>query len=155
MNTLTVTKEITFDCAHMLSGHEGLCQNLHGHTYKVLVTVGGQQLTDGPSKGMIIDFKHLKYAIEVAILDNFDHAIIFSGREYRNDAEQALYEWAVGYNMRHYVMPRRTTAECMAQHFQILIADYIANELGPVFYPTFPVLSRFIPLAAIDCFKGI
>lgn len=130
MSNITVTKEMTFDCAHMLSGHEGLCQNLHGHTYKILVTVGGKQLTEGPSKGMIIDFKHLKEAMDNVIKENFDHAIIFSGREYRNDAEQELVEWAQKHEVRYYIMPRRSTAECMAQHFQILLADYLANELG-------------------------
>lgn len=130
MNTLTVTKEMTFDCAHMLSHYQGKCANLHGHTYKVSVTVGGAQLEVGSSKGMIIDFNHLKEAMNVCIKEPFDHAIIFSNREYRCDAEQELCEWAEKNQMHYYVMPHKTTAEYMAIHFQSIIADYLANHLG-------------------------
>ena len=130
MSKITVTKEVTFDCAHMLSGHEALCKNLHGHTYKVLVTVGGAQIESGSSKDMVLDFKHLKLAIDSCIKEEFDHAIIFSARDYRNEAEQELLEWAQKHGMRYYVMPRRTTAEDMALHFQQQIADCLANELG-------------------------
>ena len=130
MSNVKVTKELTFDCAHMLSGHEALCKNLHGHTYKVLITVGGPQIEEGSSKDMVIDFRHLKAAIESCIKDEFDHAIIFSARDYRNEAEQELLEWAQKNNMRYYVMPRRTTAEDMALHFQQQIADCLANKIG-------------------------
>ena len=36
---LTVTKSIKFDAAHVLTNHQGLCKNLHGHTYRVEVSV--------------------------------------------------------------------------------------------------------------------
>lgn len=49
---LTVTKKFKFDAAHMLSGHEGLCKNLHGHQYLLEVTVGDRIITKGPSEGM-------------------------------------------------------------------------------------------------------
>jgi len=130
MIEVTVTKEMTFDCAHMLSNYDGKCANLHGHTYKVLVTVGGTQLEAGSSKGMIIDFNHLKQAMNMYIKELFDHAIIFSSREYRGTAEQELFEWAEKHNMRHYVMPYRTTAEYMAILFQDLIQAYLLNNLG-------------------------
>jgi len=63
-NQVTVCKEMTFDCAHMLSGHNALCKNLHGHTYKVQVSVTGYKLDKGSSQDMIIDFKDLKLAMQ-------------------------------------------------------------------------------------------
>lgn len=127
---IKVTKEVTFDCAHMLSGHQALCKNLHGHTYKVQVTVGGDTIADGSSKEMVIDFKHLKRAINEVIVDRFDHAVIFSAEEYRNEAEQALFEWACKYDLRHYVMPTRTTAENMAVFFKEAIHTLLVGELA-------------------------
>lgn len=125
-----ITKEVTFDCAHMLSGHEALCKNLHGHTYKVLVTVVGEPLKEGSSAGMVMDFKHLKTAINEVITDKFDHAVIFSSADFRNRAEEELYEWAKAHGMRHFVMMKRTTAEQMAYYFSNKIEDYLKHELG-------------------------
>lgn len=123
-----VTKEVTFDCAHMLSGHDGLCKNLHGHTYKVHVTVMGTPLTSDESRSsdsMVIDFKHLNRAIEDTIISNFDHAIIFSSARYRGDAETELYTWAIKHNMRLYEMPGRTTCESMAVLFKQIIFEQL------------------------------
>ena len=131
MNSMiSVTKEVTFDCAHMLSGHEALCKNLHGHTYKVLITVTGTPVTEGSSTSMILDFKHLKNAINEIIVTKFDHAVIFSAEDFRNQAEEELYTWAKKHNMRHFVMIGRTTAEQMAYYFNYKIEDYLKHELG-------------------------
>lgn len=117
-NVTSVTKEVTFDCAHMLSGHQALCKNLHGHTYKVQVTVTGTQISAGSSAKMVIDFKHLKRAITEVITNKFDHAVIFSSKEFRNEAEEELFAWAVKHDLRMFEMPTRTTAESMANYFQ-------------------------------------
>ena len=127
MERVTVCKEVTFDCAHMLSGHEALCKNLHGHTYKVQVSVTNEQRVEGPSVDMVIDFKHLKEAITKSIMDKFDHAIIFSSHKFRNEAEEDLFEWACKYNMRLFEMPRRTTAEDMALFFRELIMQELTS----------------------------
>lgn len=129
-NTISVTKEVTFDCAHMLSGHDSLCKNLHGHTYKVQITVSGTPIAEGSSQGMVIDFKHLKRAIQEVIVTNFDHATIFSAPGFRNEAEEELLGWAQKYNMRHYIMPTRTTAENMAGYFETSITSYLVGYLG-------------------------
>ena len=127
MERVTVCKEVTFDCAHMLSGHEALCKNLHGHTYKVQVSVTNEQRVEGPSVDMVIDFKHLKEAITKSILDKFDHAIIFSSHKFRNEAEEDLFEWACKHNMRLFEMPRRTTAEDMSLFFRELIMQELTS----------------------------
>ena len=54
---ITVTKTVKFDAAHVLTNHQGLCKNLHGHTYRVDVSV--TQAEDDASD-MVIDFKDLK-----------------------------------------------------------------------------------------------
>ncbi len=42
-----IAKEFSFDMAHMLDGHDGKCQNLHGHTYKLQVEVAGELFQEG------------------------------------------------------------------------------------------------------------
>ena len=73
---ITVTKLFTFDACHHLPHYEGACHNLHGHTYKLEVTVTGQVITDktNPKCGMIIDFKDLKKVVNEAVVDKYDHA---------------------------------------------------------------------------------
>jgi len=130
-NPTSVTKEVTFDCAHMLSGHEALCKNLHGHTYKVQVTVTGYPIVEkGSSASMVIDFQHLKKAIDEVIISKFDHAVIFSAEAFRGQAEEELLFWARSYKLRHFVMPVRSTAEQMALYFSEAISEYLKNEAG-------------------------
>lgn len=67
---LSVTKEVTFAAAHSLPYYDGPCFNLHGHEWRVLVTVTGA-IDD--KTGMIVDFVDLKKAMKVAIVDKYDH----------------------------------------------------------------------------------
>lgn len=114
----TATKEFTFDAAHMLSGHLGLCKNLHGHTYKVEVTVrhlNNGVITNGPSAGMIIDFKDLKERLNADIFSNLDHAYIYNSLG--GEDENKIADLCKSLGMRVYDMAMRPTAENMAEYF--------------------------------------
>lgn len=68
----------TFDCAHQLPNHDGKCANLHGHTYKVVVSVAGRvlQKPGDPKEGMVVDFGVIK-AIYKSLIENVcDHALL-------------------------------------------------------------------------------
>lgn len=73
---ITVTKQFKFDAAHKLPHYNGLCHNVHGHTYHVDVTVTGNLITDesSPKRGMIIDFKDLKSLVWDKVLKKYDHS---------------------------------------------------------------------------------
>ena len=77
---LKVTKIFRFETAHAIHGYEGLCKNIHGHSYILHVTVGIPNQNDEylPSTGFIIDFKDLKKIINEAVVKPFDHALILS-----------------------------------------------------------------------------
>jgi 6-pyruvoyltetrahydropterin/6-carboxytetrahydropterin synthase len=64
--------------AHALPGHDGLCSNIHGHSYELLVTLIGEPISDpaSPKYGMVIDFKDLKTIIKGLIVDELDHSMI-------------------------------------------------------------------------------
>ena len=72
---VTVTKTVKFDAAHVLTNHQGLCKNLHGHTYRVDVSVS--QAADD-DRDMVIDFKDLKGIANEVVCDRFDHAFIYN-----------------------------------------------------------------------------
>lgn len=64
-----ITKEFTFESAHYLNEYEGECANLHGHTYKLLVTVKGTV----NEIGMVMDFKELKEIVKNEVINRLDH----------------------------------------------------------------------------------
>ena len=83
---MKVTREMTFDSAHMLSNYVGRCHNLHGHTYKLQVTLEGEVEDE---TGMVVDFQTLDQYIR-SVIDSYDHAIIFSSEKYRKEPENEL-----------------------------------------------------------------
>ena len=127
-----VTKEITFDCAHMLSNYDGKCNNLHGHTYKVRVQLEGDLKTEGSQLDMLVDFNELKSAMQLLIMDKFDHALVISGDGFREKAEDELLDWAMKYNKKVFVMPRRTTAEQIAQFIKTEMYDYFKGAYNVI-----------------------
>jgi 6-pyruvoyltetrahydropterin/6-carboxytetrahydropterin synthase len=78
MSIIRVTKEFRFEAAHALIGYDGVCSNIHGHSYELSVTVQGNPIPDAgsPKNGMVIDFTDLKKIVMKDIIDLFDHALI-------------------------------------------------------------------------------
>ena len=64
--------EDSFDAAHALRGYEGPCENLHGHTWKVQVFLGGRKLS---RVGLLKDFKVIKKELRM-VLEEFDHKLL-------------------------------------------------------------------------------
>ncbi len=64
-----VSKEFTFDAAHFLTKYQGKCERLHGHTYRLRVTVEGPVGDDG----MVMDFVELKKLVREKVIDRYDH----------------------------------------------------------------------------------
>jgi 6-pyruvoyltetrahydropterin/6-carboxytetrahydropterin synthase len=75
---IRVTREFTFETAHVLRGYDGPCRNVHGHSYRLFVTVTGSPVEDpgNPKNGMVIDFTELKKVVMGSIIDKFDHAVV-------------------------------------------------------------------------------
>ena len=107
----TATKTIKFDAAHVLTNHDGLCKNLHGHTYRVDVTVAQPA---GDTKDMVIDFKDLKKIATEVICERFDHAFIYNTE---SEGEREIAAVVERYGMRTAAIPFRSTAENLAKLF--------------------------------------
>lgn len=80
MSNIRITKQFSFETGHALYGYDGKCKNVHGHSYKLSVTVIGKPITDNTNVkyGMVIDFSDLKKIVKTEIVDVFDHATVFN-----------------------------------------------------------------------------
>lgn len=80
MSKIRITKQFSFETGHALYGYDGKCKNVHGHSYKLSVTVIGEPISDASNVkfGMVIDFSDLKKIVKEEIVDQFDHATVFN-----------------------------------------------------------------------------
>jgi 6-pyruvoyltetrahydropterin/6-carboxytetrahydropterin synthase len=80
MSTIRITKIFHFETGHALYGYDGKCKNVHGHSYKLSVTVIGKPIDDiqNVKFGMVIDFGDLKKIVKEEVVDVFDHATVFN-----------------------------------------------------------------------------
>lgn len=115
---MLIRRKFQFDAAHMLSNYTGKCANLHGHTYtgEVCISAKVDEYT-----GMVLDYNVIK-----EVIDSFDHALLLSGTDIRNQAENGLWAWALQNNMKYADLGYKCTAENIAK----LIAQMIAEKLN-------------------------
>ena len=79
-NTIRISKEFKFETGHALFGYDGLCKNVHGHSYKLTVTLMGTPISDPKNVkfGMVMDFSDLKKIVNQLIVVPFDHATVLN-----------------------------------------------------------------------------
>lgn len=118
--TYSVTKSCTFEAAHMLANHSGLCRNLHGHSYLVEATATGEVDFDN---GMVVDLGELGDKLE-AICANLDHAFLYSAH---SKIEQDLAAWCGERGLKHWRLPRPATAENLATYIKYRLPAYVTS----------------------------
>jgi 6-pyruvoyltetrahydropterin/6-carboxytetrahydropterin synthase len=81
-SVIRVTKEFSFEMSHLLWNYDGPCRNVHGHSYRLFVTISGTPANDeeNPKNGMVIDFTDLKRIVRKEIVTVFDHSVVVSRR---------------------------------------------------------------------------
>lgn len=86
---IRITKMFTFEMAHALLNYDGSCKNLHGHSYKLYVTVIGEPLDDqeDPKHGMVMDFSNLKHIVKNEIVEVFDHCLLLNRKQPLEDLD--------------------------------------------------------------------
>ncbi len=80
MEKIRLTKEFHFEMAHALWNYNGSCKSIHGHSYKLFVTLIGTPIanTQDPKNGMVADFSDIKKWIKAPVLDKLDHALLIA-----------------------------------------------------------------------------
>ena len=110
----TITAEAAFDSAHFLSGYGGKCRNLHGHRWRVVLTLKARELG---ADGMLMDFTDLKRELR-AETERFDHALIYRKNSLKSGTVTALN--AEGFRLAEVAF--QTTAENFAKYFYDIFA---------------------------------
>ena len=78
MPKIRVTKRFHFEMAHALYNYDGLCRNIHGHSYNLEITLRGEPRNQPghPKDGMVMDFGDLKSLVKSEIVNRFDHSLM-------------------------------------------------------------------------------
>lgn len=119
--------EHSFDSAHFLHGYKGKCSNIHGHRWRVVVEVSGEQLIqEGQMRGMLIDFGDLKKDLKEEV-NNLDHCLIIEKGSLKETTLSALESE----DFRILQFDFRPTAENMAKYFydKMQIKGYVVKEV--------------------------
>jgi len=127
MGTVRITKEFTFEAGHALHGYDGKCRNVHGHSYKLAVTVIGQPIKDSSDVkyGMVIDFGDLKKIVKEEIVDPFDHATVFNKNSPHVELAKELESRGHDVILADY----QPTSEMMIQDFASKISSRLPKNI--------------------------
>lgn len=115
-----VTKEFRFEMAHVLSNYNGPCGNLHGHSYRLLVTLESDNLIDG----MVLDLNVIKRLVNENIISELDHSLAVNANT-DDDFEKYLMMLCINHKKKITLFPFRTTAENMARYIYENINDLL------------------------------
>lgn len=120
--SISIMRRFTFCAGHRLVGHEGKCQNLHGHNYVLEVHVTGHEQD---AVGRILDFKQLKTRCKSWIDEHWDHAFVLWDQDHNGLA-------AIRSSVPHrvYELDCNPTAENMAKHFLEAVCPKILGDSG-------------------------
>lgn len=125
--TIRITKEFKFETGHALYGYDGLCKNVHGHSYKLAVTILGKPITD-PSDvkfGMVMDFSDLKAIVNKLIVKPFDHATVLNINSPHKELADAMEKR--GHKIIR--VPYQPTSEMMILDFAEKISSALPDHL--------------------------
>ena len=92
MAKIRLTKEFSFESAHALDGYDGLCREIHGHSYRLFVTIKGEPISEegNPKMGMVMDFGDLKRIVNGEIVDRLDHSFVLRDSEQNVELKELL-----------------------------------------------------------------
>lgn len=115
MAVIRLTKEFSFEAAHALDAYDGPCREIHGHSYRLFVTVKGvPSAEDGdPKCGMVMDFGALKRIVNDEIVSRLDHALVLRATD-ENESLAAVLSRRFGNVVR---VPYQPTCENMLDDF--------------------------------------
>ena len=127
MSKIRLTKEFSFEMSHALEGYDGLCSQIHGHSYRMFVTVIGEPVDDlaNPKYGMVMDFGELKKIVNRLIVDRYDHSLVMRRTHSNARIVDALSESF----SRVIVTDYQPTCENMIAHFAQMIAAELPSHV--------------------------
>ena len=127
MTKIRITKKFRFEAAHALYGYDGKCKNIHGHNYKLFVTVVGSPTSDSSNVkfGMVMDFDDLKKIVKAEIIKDFDHSVIFN----KNSPHKKLADDLIKNGHKVVLADYQPTIEEMIIDFANKISSKLPSEI--------------------------
>ena len=127
MTKIRITKKFRFEAAHALYGYDGKCKNIHGHNYKLFVTVVGSPTSDSSNVkfGMVMDFDDLKKIVKAEIIKEFDHSVIFN----KNSPHKKLADDLIKNGHKVVLADYQPTIEEMIIDFANKISSKLPSEI--------------------------
>ena len=113
---IRITKAFKFEMAHALHGYDGLCKNIHGHSYRLWVTISGEIKNEKGHKkdGMVLDFDSIKKIIKQAIIEKYDHSLVLNANSPHAEIDLSAFE-------KVFYLPYQPTSENLVADFATLI----------------------------------
>ena len=124
MSKIRITKEFKFEMAHALYGYDGVCANIHGHSYRLWVTVRGDVKKENKhiKDGMVIDFTDLKSIIKPTIIKKYDHSLVLNANSPHANLDLSAFD-------KVYYLPYQPTSENLVTDFANLIISLLPENV--------------------------
>ena len=121
---IRITKEFKFEMAHALYAYDGLCKNIHGHSYRLWVSVKGPVLkkTNHKKDGMVLDFGVLKEIVKKEIVDKYDHSLVLNGNSAHKKVDLSAFE-------KVFYLSYQPTSENLVTDFAIRIKNKLPEGI--------------------------
>lgn len=147
MSKIRVTKRFHFEMAHALYQYDGLCSNIHGHSYNLEVTLVGEPQNDPghPKDGMVMDFAELKEIVKSKIVNRFDHTLMIN--RLVPEEHVALLRKT---SERILVVDFQPTTENIAGYIAKILQQYLPGEVSLFSIRLFETVTSFAEWFASD-----
>ena len=124
MEKVRITKEFKFEMAHALHGYDGLCANIHGHSYRLWVTVRGDVKKENKhiKDGMVMDFTDLKSIIKPTIIKKYDHSLVLNANSPHANLDLSAFD-------KVYYLPYQPTSENLVTDFANSITSLLPENV--------------------------
>ncbi|SVD81712.1 uncharacterized protein METZ01_LOCUS434566 [marine metagenome] len=124
MAKVRITKEFKFEMAHALHGYDGLCANIHGHSYRLWVTVRGDVKKENKhiKDGMVMDFTDLKSIIKPTIIKKYDHSLVLNANSPHANLDLSAFD-------KVYYLPYQPTSENLVTDFANSITSLLPKNV--------------------------
>jgi 6-pyruvoyltetrahydropterin/6-carboxytetrahydropterin synthase len=145
MAKVRITKEFSFEMAHALRNYDGPCRNIHGHSYKLFVTIIGEPIHDDKhvKNGMLMDFGQLKRLVNSKIVDVYDHAVVVYENDERLAEMKNLFENIIATSYQ-------PTCENMVGDFAAIINQELPNGLKVFSIRLYETATSYAEWYAVD-----
>ena len=121
---IRITKAFKFEMAHALHGYDGLCKNIHGHSYRLWVTISGEIKNEKGHKkdGMVLDFDCIKKIIKQEIIEKYDHSLVLNVNSPHAEIDLSAFE-------KVFYLPFQPTSENLVNDFAKLIKSNLPENV--------------------------